>query len=63
MVTETVREPDLRKIKGGWAALGDGWAVHGATREEAVQRYYTAAELRVEISQRPDPTAGLQAGN
>jgi len=31
--------PTLRAIKGGWAADGNGWAVHGKTKEEAIEHY------------------------
>ena len=38
------KEPVLVLIKNGWAALGDGWAVHGRTREEALENYRKAEE-------------------
>jgi len=43
----------LRQIKGGWAASGDGWAVHGATQEEATERFHEAECQRAEIAKRP----------
>ncbi len=43
---------DLRPIKGGWAALGEGWAVHGKTKEEAVSLYHEAIERHKEIDAR-----------
>lgn len=43
---------DIRRVKGGWAALGDGWAVHGETEEEAVKLYYEAIERHKEIDAR-----------
>lgn len=46
-------EPRLRPIKGGWAASGRGWAVHGATREEAAQRFHAAVEQHRVIAARP----------
>ncbi len=48
-----VEEPRLRPIKGGWAASGDGWAVHGATQEEALQKFRRAVEQYREIISRP----------
>ena len=48
-------QPRLGEIKGGWAAYGDGWAVHGATKEEALKRYREAEERHREIDARPDP--------
>lgn len=53
---KVVQGPDIREIKGGWAALGDGWAVHARTKDEAIRRYNSAVEKRTEISRRPDPT-------
>ncbi len=45
--------PRLTEIKGGWAAHGDGWAVHGATKDEA-QRLFTEAQKRhQEIAKQP----------
>ncbi len=46
-------EPRLMEIKDGWAARGEGWAVHAPTREEAIHRF-RKAELRHEkIRQQP----------
>ena len=46
-------EPRLTEIKGGWAAYGDGWAVHAPTREEAIKQF-REAELRHErIAKQP----------
>jgi hypothetical protein len=45
--------PNLRSIKGGWAALGEGWAVHGMTKEEAVTLYHEAVERHKEIDAHP----------
>lgn len=44
---------DLRPIKNGWAAFGDGWAVHGKTEEEAMRLYHEAVEKHREIEARP----------
>lgn len=46
-------EPCVRPIKGGWAASGRGWAVHGSTQEEALQKFYAAAEQHKVIAARP----------
>jgi hypothetical protein len=48
----TEMEPILTPIKNGWAARGKGWAVHGRTKEEAIQRYYEAEVRHREIDQR-----------
>ena len=47
------KEPTLAPIKNGWAALGNGWAVHGSTREEALENYHKAEERHREIDSRP----------
>ncbi len=51
------RQPlDLKPVKGGWAAFGDGWTVHGKTEDEAVRLYYEAVERhRVIDARSPDP--------
>lgn len=47
------KEPMLVPIKNGWAAFGDDWAVHGATQEEAIEKYWKAVERHREIDARP----------
>lgn len=44
---------DTKPVKGGWAALGNGWAVHGKTEEEAIRLYHEAIERHKEIEARP----------
>jgi hypothetical protein len=46
-------EPILTEIKTGWAALGQGWAVHAATRDEALRRFREAEREHREILARP----------
>lgn len=42
--------PILQPIYGGrWAAHGDGWAVHGATKEEALENYRKAEQRHREL--------------
>lgn len=45
--------PRLVQIKGGWAAHGKGWAVHGATRQEALRLFEEARERHQVIAERP----------
>jgi len=53
-MTERRKEQlNSKPIKGGWAVLGDGWAVHGETEEEAVRLYHEAIERHKEIDARP----------
>ena len=47
------KEPVLKPIKNGWAAYGDGWAVHGHTKEEALQEFREAERRHREIDARP----------
>lgn len=42
----------LREIKGGWAAVGHGWAVFGGTREEALTSYEEAKAKHDELRRR-----------
>jgi hypothetical protein len=47
--------PVLCPIKSGWAARGNGWAVHAPTQEEALEKFRETEALRREILSRPDP--------
>ena len=44
--------PRIEPIKDGWAALGNGWAVHGRTQEEALERFEQAQKRHEEIDRR-----------
>ena len=46
---QETREPTVVQIYEGWAAHGDGWAVHGATQEEAIENYWKAVQRHKEI--------------
>ena len=45
--------PRLARIKGGWAAYGDGWAVRGQSKDDALEQFWQAVERHKEIDQRP----------
>lgn len=45
----------LERVKGGWAAVGDGWAVFGATEDEAAERFAEAEHKHEEIDERDLP--------
>lgn len=47
-------KPTLTKIKSGWAARGDGWAVHAPTQEEALKLYEEAERRHEVIMKRED---------
>lgn len=47
--------PEIRKVRGGWAAIGVGWAVFGETEAEAIERYAEAERRHAEIDKRPLP--------
>jgi len=54
MEEHTAKDPELFPIANSrWAAHGDGWAVHGATREEALENYWKAEQRRREILAMP----------
>lgn len=53
--------PYLRPIKHGWAASGNGWAVHGQTQEEAVRRFHEAVREHAAIAARPYWYVALQS--
>ena len=47
---EEQQEPRLvQQIYDGWQAHGDGWAVYGATQEEAIENYWKAVQRHKEI--------------
>lgn len=52
MITEA-QKPTLTPIKNGWAAHGDGWAVHALTPEEAIQKFLKAEKKHKEIDKLP----------
>lgn len=45
--------PVIYQIKGGWAAQGNGWAVHAATKDEALRKFRLAEQLHEIIRERP----------
>ena len=59
-------EPRLVPVKQGWAAVGDGWAVVGTTRDEARKLFSAAeekhAQLRARDSGPSDPSLASIAG-
>lgn len=50
---QETQEPILTQTFKGWAAHGDGWAVQGATREEAIENYWKAVKRHQEILAMP----------
>jgi hypothetical protein len=50
----------LVQVKGGWAAIGDGWAVFAPTKEEAAQRFAEAERKHREIDERSSAPAELE---
>ena len=46
-------EPRLTKLKSGWLARGEGWAVRAETKEDAVRLFHETEELYQEIDARP----------
>jgi hypothetical protein len=50
---QETQEPRLVQIYDGWQAHGDGWAVYGATREDAIENYWKAVKRHQEILAMP----------
>ena len=44
---------EISPIKGGWAAYGDGWAVHGETKRQALILFGLALERHKQIMLQP----------
>lgn len=42
----------LEQVKGGWAAVGDGWAVIAPTEDEAAELFAAAERKHREIDER-----------
>jgi hypothetical protein len=53
--SQAVDKIPITPIKNGWAAFGDGWAVHGATQQEALARYWERVAKYQEIAAHPRP--------
>ena len=47
-----MESPRVEPIKNGWAARGEGWAVHAPTRQEALERFRVAKERHEVIEKR-----------
>jgi hypothetical protein len=47
-------EPLLAKVREGWAAVGNGWAVFAPTPREVRGKYKSAQALHAEIRARAD---------
>ena len=48
-----MNEPRLTRIKSGWAAHGDGWAVHGPTKQGAIEKFKKREEFYEDLAKRP----------
>ena len=55
-------EPTITKIKSGWSARGDGWAVQGATQEEAIRLYREAEQQHRTIMERDEKDQSQASG-
>ena len=43
----------LNRVKGGWAAHGEGWAVHAPTQEEARAKHKERVAFYRELATKP----------
>jgi hypothetical protein len=55
--------PQLLPVKGGWFAMGSGWAVFGETETAALERYADAERKHAEIDARIPPPAPPAGGD
>jgi hypothetical protein len=44
----------VKKIVDGWAAFGDGWAVHAPTKELVLKEYEARVKFYKELAKRPE---------
>ena len=56
MTTNRSPEPKLVTVRGGWAAVGNGWAVIAPSRDGAVAAFDAAARKHQELAGRTAPT-------
>ncbi|HUY07983.1 MAG TPA: hypothetical protein VMW80_00820 [Candidatus Dormibacteraeota bacterium] len=49
--------PAIRRIRNGWLALGDGWAVRADTEAEAIHAYESRTRWHAEVDARPPRVA------
>ena len=47
-------KPKVERIYSGWAAYEGGWAVHAATKEEALAKFEERKAFRDNLKDRPD---------
>ena len=45
-------QPKLERIKSVWSAIGNGWAAHGRTQEEALRFFKQAQERHARIAEK-----------
>ena len=53
---EQITKPKIVSVRAGWAAVGDGWAVFGHSRDGAVAAFEAAARKHEELVSRTTPT-------
>jgi hypothetical protein len=62
MNNKTRDYPILEEIKAGWAARGDGWAVHAPTKEAVIQKYNEREKYYEWLDQQPFIYEAAQQG-
>jgi hypothetical protein len=53
MFSQSINPKKITKIAGGWAAFGDGWAVHATTKELVIKEYEKRVEFYKNLLKRP----------
>ena len=54
MLPLTAHPKRVEKIADGWAAFGDGWAVHASTKELVLKEYEARVRFYKELLKRPE---------
>lgn len=52
LTLNTRAEPRITRIKNGWAAYADWWAVHAPTREEVIELFRERSHFYEELEAR-----------
>lgn len=55
MLSLSIHPKKVEKIAGGWAAFGDGWAVHATTKELVIKEYEKRVEFYKKLLKRTEP--------
>lgn len=60
---EADQYPIVEEIKAGWAAIGEGWAVHAPTKEEVIEKYREREKYYEWLDRQPFVYENTDSGN